>query len=255
MQILSFGLSAPLFFITHLLWTSKSTLSQLTRLRDHIPLQTVTLAFYLGYFVPSIFLAYPFSQHSIRQWCNIVWQPFPVYVVLLQNVYTNIIKRTSVGQDAWTSKVQLDRKALSHAYGFAWNVAVAGQMCTYAALVAANIFPNWFPAGVAKALTLQRVFVPAAPHTNERFTDAAAVMHNFFLYDFYIGAAAAIIWAVYQLSQAKPEAFSSREERANLWRGIITSVLLSGPGGAVIALMQHRDETVLTAEAKREKSQ
>lgn len=255
MQFLSFGLVAPLFFITHLLWTSKSNLSQITRLRDPTPLHATTLAFSLGYIIPSIFLAYPFSQHSIRQWCDVLWAPFPLYVVLLQMFYTDIIKRTSVGQNTWTSKVQLDRKALSHAYGFAWNMAVAGQMCTYSVLIAANIFPGWFPVGAARSLTLEKVFIPGVPHTNEQFTDAAAVMHSFFNYDLYIGSLAALIWAVHLLSRAKPGAFSSREERTNLLRGVITSVLLSGPGGAVIALMQHRDETVLTAEAKTNKSQ
>ncbi|KAF4984723.1 hypothetical protein FZEAL_164 [Fusarium zealandicum] len=253
MQFLGFGFIAPLYFIVHLVWTSRSSWSENVHLQDPACLRTMRPAFLLGYILPCALIAYPFPQHDMRQWINVIWAVFPIYVLASQTLFTNLLKRMSVGQNAWAPKVQLDKDALSHAYGFAWNVAVVGQMTTYAVLIAANIFPGAFPDGVARSLTMSKVFVPDAPHSYKPMTDAASAMHNFFIYDLYIGSAAALIWAAHLLLQIRPE-LSSGEERANLARGVLTSILLSGPGGALVALLQHRDDTVLTAEAKADKS-
>ncbi|KAM0424434.1 hypothetical protein ACHAPT_010355 [Fusarium lateritium] len=254
MQAFGFGFIMPLFFIVHLVWTSNVTRSQTVYLRDPTSLHTVVPAFLLGYILLCGLLAYPFPDNSLRQWCNIIWTWFPVHVLVLQTIFTSFLKRTSIGQDAFTPKVKLDRAALSHAYGFAWNVAVVGQVSTYAVLIAANMFPGVFPPGVARALTLQRVFVPDAPHTYTPMKDTGSAMHNFFNYDLYVGSLSGLIWAVHLLLQVRPE-LASGEERTNLARGVATSFLLSGPGGALVALMQHRDDVVLIAEAKAEKSQ
>jgi hypothetical protein len=63
------------------------------------------------------------------------------------------------------------------------------------------------------------------------------------------GSLAGLVWAVYQLLEVKPE-LKVGEERMGLVRGVVRSLLLSGPGGALVAVMQHRDESVLSAEAK-----
>ncbi|KAH7145533.1 hypothetical protein B0J13DRAFT_323102 [Dactylonectria estremocensis] len=250
MQTFGFGLVVPVFFILHLAVSSRSTLADTVRLRDPTSLHTVAPAFTLGYFIPSLVLAFPFPQANLRQWANIVWQAFPLHVVLCQAVFTGVVKRTSLGQDAFTSPVQLDRRALSRAYGFAWNVAVTGQLCTYAVLVAASMAPKLFPPGVARTLSFAGVFIPGPPHSSAPMTSPAAVVHDFFRYDLYVGSAVALVWAVYLLSQVRP---SGPEERANLTRGVVMSLCLSGPGGALVALLQHRDETVLAAEVKAEK--
>ncbi|KAH7165291.1 hypothetical protein EDB81DRAFT_249573 [Dactylonectria macrodidyma] len=250
MQTFGYGLVVPVFFILHLVVSSRSSLTDTVRLRDPTSLHTVAPAFTLGYFVPSFLLAYPFAHAGVRQWANVVWQAFPLHVVLCQAVFTAVVKRTSLGQDAFTSPVQLDRRALSRAYGFAWNVAVTGQLCTYAVLFTASIDPGLFPAGVARTLSFAEVFFPGLPHSSAPMTSPAAVVHDFFRYDLYVGSAAALVWAVYLLSQVRP---SGAEERANLTRGVVMSLCLSGPGGALVALLQHRDETVLAAEMKAEK--
>ncbi|KAF5003029.1 hypothetical protein FDECE_10401 [Fusarium decemcellulare] len=255
LQMIGFGFVMPLFLVVHLLYTSKTSWSQAVHVRDPTSLHTVVPAFLLGYLLTSVLFVYPFSEGNVRQWSCVIWTVFPLNVIVLQTLFTNIVKRTSIGQDTWTPKTKLDRAALSHAYGFAWNVAVTGQMCTYAVLIAANILPSIFPDGVAKTLTIENVFLPdAVPHSNRPMTDPASAMHNFLIYDLYGGSVATLIWAVHLLLQVRPE-LKSGEERAGLARGVITSILLSGPGGAVVALMQHRDDSVLTAEAKTEKSQ
>ncbi|KAL6359858.1 hypothetical protein LRP88_07284 [Fusarium phalaenopsidis] len=254
MQAFGFGFIMPLFAVVHLLWTSNVTRSQTVYLRDHTSLHTVVPVFLLGYVLLCGLLAFPFPDDNLRQWLNVIWTWFPLHVVVLQTLFAGLVKRMSIGQDTFTPKVKLDREALSYAYGFAWNVAVMGQMCTYAVLIAANMFPGVFPQGVARSLTLERVFIPDAPHTYTPMKDTGSAMHNFFNYDLYIGSISGLIWAVHLLLQVRPE-LSSGEERTNLARGVATSLLLSGPGGALVALMQHRDDVVLIAEAKADKSQ
>ncbi|KAF4453675.1 hypothetical protein F53441_3684 [Fusarium austroafricanum] len=253
-QSVGFGFVAPLYYLIHLIFTSGAS-SQSVHVRDHLSLHTIVPSFLLGYIVPCIFMAYPFSNHNVRQWANAIWAFAPGYLFALQAVFTVILKRLSVGQDAHKPKVVLDKIALSHAYGFAWNIAVVGQMTTYAVLIAANILPGLFPDGVANSLSMKRVFVPdAAPHSYEPMSSASAAVHNFLIYDFAAGSVAGLIWGLQQLLEIKPEVRAG-EERTNLVRGVVTSVLLSGPGGALVALMQHRDESVLSAEGKAEKMQ
>ncbi|KAF5018550.1 hypothetical protein F66182_9463 [Fusarium sp. NRRL 66182] len=254
-QTLGFGFVGPLFFLAHLVWTAKATRSQSVHLGDHTALHTVVAAFGLGYILPSLFMVYPFSDHRVRQWSNAIWAVCPVFIFAAQAVFANLLRRLSVGQNAATPKVMLDKAALSYAYGFAWNVAVVGQMTTYAVLIAASVFPSAFPTGVAESLTMNNVFVPdAAPHSYRHMTSAASAIHNFLIYDLGIGSTAALIWALQLLLEARPE-LAVGEERTELVRGVVTSVLLSGPLGAVAALMQHRDESVLSAEAKAGKMQ
>ncbi|EXA37145.1 hypothetical protein FOVG_11437 [Fusarium oxysporum f. sp. pisi HDV247] len=254
-QSLGFGFVAPLYFVIHLIFTAGSPRSESVHLRDYLCLHTVVPSFMLGYIVPCIFMAYPFSNFNVRQWANAVWAVAPVYIFTLQAAFTVVLKRLSVGQDAHKPKVVLDKIALSHAYSFAWNVAVIGQMTTYAVLITASLLPNIFPSGIAESLSMNRVFIPdAAPHSYKPMSSAAAAMHNFLIYDFTTGSVASLVWALQQLLEVKPE-LKVGEERTNLVRGIVTSVLLSGPGGAVVALMQHRDESVLSAEGKAEKIQ
>ncbi|KAH7159089.1 hypothetical protein DER46DRAFT_611138 [Fusarium sp. MPI-SDFR-AT-0072] len=254
-QSLGFGFVAPLYFVIHLIFTARSSRSETVHLRDYLCLHTVVPSFLLGYIVPCIFMAYPFSNFNVRQWANAVWSIAPVYIFTLQEAFTLVLKRLSVGQDAHKPKAVLDKIALSHAYSFAWNVAVIGQMTTYAVLITASLLPNIFPSGIAESLSMNRVFIPdAAPHSYKPMSSAAAAMHNFVIYDFGTGSVAALVWALQQLLEVKPE-LRVGEERTNLVRGVVTSVLLSGPGGAVVALMQHRDESVLSAEGKAEKIQ
>ncbi|KAK7419791.1 hypothetical protein QQX98_003163 [Neonectria punicea] len=253
MQALGYGIAAPFFFVLHLIVTSKFSLSETVRLRDPTRLHTVVPAFMAGYVLLCCFLAYPFSHSYVRQWANVVWQTFPLHVLVWQALFTGVVKRTSLGQDAFTAGAQLDRTALSHAYGFAWNVAVTGQLCTVAVLITSAVLPGLYPAGVARSLTLENVFIPRPPHSSAPMISPAAAVHDFFIYDLLVGSAVTLIWAVHLLSQVRP-VLSTSEERANLARGVLTSLVLSGPGGAVVAFLQHRDETVLAAELKADKS-
>jgi hypothetical protein len=254
-QSVGFGFIAPLYYIVHLLLTSKASYSQSVHVRDYLSLHTVVPSFLLGYIVPCIFMAYPFSNYNVRQWANAVWAMAPFYIFILQVVFTGLLKRLSVGQDANKSRVVLEKAALRHAYGFAWNIAVVSQMTTYAVLIAASIAPGLFPDGLAASFTTDKVFGPdAAPHSYKPMSSAAAAMHNFLIYDFTTGSIAGLIWGLQQLLEVKPE-LKAGEERANLARGVVKSLLLAGPGGALVALMQHRDESVLSAEAKSEKRQ
>lgn len=252
MQALGFGVIAPLFFITHLLVTSQSPISQLVRLRNPISLYTVIPAISLGYFAVSGLMAYPFPS-AVHQFFNAVWQPFPLYVVGLQYLFTSVAQRTSVGGSAHISAAKRDRAALDHAYSFAWNAAVTTQLTTIMVVVVSATFPSLFPKGIPERLSLARIFGPGSPHSSSYMDSPAAAIHDFFIYDLYIGAAAALVWGVYQLSQVQP-VLETTEEQTKLAKGVFNSTLFAGPGGALVALMQHRDEIVLVAEEKAEKS-
>ncbi|KAH6889485.1 hypothetical protein B0T10DRAFT_52742 [Thelonectria olida] len=251
MQTVGFGIIFPVFLVHHLLYTTKFTLPESVRLRDPSKLHAVVPAFLLGYILLSVLVAVPFPHAHMRQWCLAIWQAFPLYVVFLQAAFTGLLKRLSIGKNSFTPKAHIERAALSHAYGFAWNVAVTGQLFTIAVLATSAFFPGLYPDGVAEALSLEKMFIPGPPHSWEPMTSAASSFHDYLRYDLYLGSVAGIIWAVHLLSQVKPATTS--EEQKDLGRGLLRSLLLSGPGGTMIALLQHRDDTVLAEELKAEK--
>lgn len=237
-----------------MIFNLKFTIPETVRLRESTRLHSIIPAVLVGYVFPSAMVAFPFPDAHLRQRCLAFWQAFPLYVVALQTIFTGMLKRMSMGQNTFTPKAQLDRAALSHAYGFAWNVAVVGQLCTIAVLGTSAIFPGLYPDGVAEALSLQKTFVPSAFRSWEPMVSAATSFHDFLRYDLYLGSIAGLIWAVHLLSQVRP-VLETTEEQKNLGRGILRSLLLAGPGGTMVALLQNRDETVLAEELKAEKKQ
>ncbi|CAM1509542.1 Fc.00g032810.m01.CDS01 [Cosmosporella sp. VM-42] len=258
-QLNGFGLVGPIFFIVHLIITSRSTTADAVRLRDPASLYSVIPGFCFGFVLLTGLMAYPFSNTNVQQWCNAMWQIWPVFVVVIQTLFTWVAKRTSIGQKATVSKTQLDREALDHAYTFAWNVAITTQLATLALLILGprtipDPLPSYISENFATSLEISRVFFPLSPHDTRPAPSGATAMHSFFLWDLYSGSIAAFIWVIYLLSNVKPIWSSSGEEKAELGRGIITSLLFAGPGGALVALLQHRDEMVLAREAKAEKS-
>lgn len=255
MQGIGFGIAMPIFAIIHLNFTSSRRLADTVRVRDAAKLHTALPAVIFGYFLPSIILAYPFADANANQWANVLWQPFPIYVVACQTLFAEMLKRTSIGQDAFVSETKRSKDGLAAVYRFAWNIAALTHLVTLVVIFSDSILPGVFPAGVGKALTLSRVFVPVAPpHSGQSMASQAAAMHDFFRYDLYFGSVAALVWAVYLLSQVRP-VLSSLGEVKKLARGVLISLLFAGPGGAVVALMAQRDEIVLNFEAKAAKSQ
>lgn len=239
----------PVYCTLHLALTYNSGPLDRARLRDPMQVKATVPAIWLGYILQTALMAYPFEDANLRQWLCAIWQAFPIWVVLLQWFFAEIAKRTSLGQDSFRSPVQIDREALNDVYSFGWNTAVFTTLCTYALIIVARLSPGLFPAGVAGRLTFENAFIPGSPHSYVKMGSEAAAMHEFLNYDLYIGGAASIVWAVVLWLRATPGAALS----SSLRKGIVTSLLLAGPGGALIALLQQKDERILSAEAKAEK--
>lgn len=240
-QSVGFGVIMPIYTSLHLLLTSNRAGLDAVHLRDHVRLHTIVPAFFFGYFFLSILAAFPFEDAAVRQWCNAVWQGFPLHVVLWQIVFAAAAKRISIGMDSGVGRKELEKRALGYAYQFVLVVGTITQWTTYAITMAAVFNPSLFPGQLAQALTPDKVFVPGSPHSYEPLSSAAVVIHDFLLYDQYIGCAALLVWSTTLAARAGRISVD-----AALAVRVLRNCLLVGPAGAAVLLMWQRDDAVLS---------
>ena len=171
MQGLGYGFAMPLYTISHLLVSPTATraspvLAHDIRMRDVLFVRTLVPSVILGYILPSILMAIPTFSPSLHQWLGVLWQGFPVWIILLQYAWT--FRSLRFGPMSRYNNVPLDderttasdgineKKALHDAYIFAFGVSAATHLTTFGILGARQIFPSLF----SSVLNFRDVFVP-----------------------------------------------------------------------------------------------
>jgi len=248
MQIFSYATTMPIYALVHIFTSSAATKSREAirpRYLAPLDLKVIIPTFGIGYFLLSFLFAYPFSSGVVRQWCGAIWQGFPQYVVLVQVLLVKLFSSSSPpAQPTGTRSPRDDYRALSRVYSFAFNVAAATQLFTFATLGGVKFFPSLFPRWATETLTFNNVFNPGPFYGSQPMTSMSSAMQTFFLYDQYAGSAAALIWVSYlYLGSMKREV----AWRDCAWLGwdISRWFIVAGAGGALVRLLQRRDAALL----------
>jgi len=254
-----------------------------------IDLEAMVPAFGLGYFALSCLYAFPFPSGTLHQWLGAVWQGFPLHVVGWQHLFSKLLPRHSYSAPPAARSWSRDYRALSDAYDFAFNVGAVAQLSVYGVLAAVRLAPSLFSRALADTLTLTDVFVPGPFHSYRKMDSMGCAMHTMFLYDQYAGSAAALIcqflvslsasfrepvsvagavclWASQLHDRANTDSCSvgavslfvtSKQQSlttgaaARLAWDIFRWVLLAGPAGALVRVVQLRDRTLLMDDGKQ----
>ncbi|KAL7626524.1 hypothetical protein AAE478_003296 [Parahypoxylon ruwenzoriense] len=278
MQAASYGCTMSLYGIFHFI-TSSTAHEVSPRLVESIstanPLELAVLpeAFTLGYVVPQILMCVPLFSNRLHQWFGGLWQGSPIFAMLLQKLLAirlagrrqspharphtpktyqsspskqqqqQSLSRSSQSMVPLTRSNEKGLLAKSYLYAFAW--CVASQIIPLALIAAVYIRPSAFPARISEAWTFSNVFVPNPFWSTEKMESMARGMHDFFLYDQYIGSTGAIVWssALYVNSRETPMKARSWAKLAFV---IIALSLATGPAGAVVWLMWERDQSLLS---------
>ncbi|KAI1344150.1 hypothetical protein F5Y15DRAFT_424411 [Xylariaceae sp. FL0016] len=272
MQVLSYGLMMPVYGILHLLTSPTasefgSDIADMSLSNDPVGLQVVPEASLIGYVVPSILMSLPYRSSNMQQWFGGLWQGCPVWMMAIQKISIRVTEKgwkDSVGvreiKDEVKSTISKgvkfsglhppipEMEPTGHripprVYSFAFSACIASQLGTLAFLGVVRLLPGYFPHDLREQLTLPNLFMPPPFYSSKAMESMGAAMHNFFLYDQYVGSTSAIIWASALYIKSR-EGLTSRQ-----WMrlaGVISMLsLVSGPAGAVVWLIWERDQILL----------
>lgn len=266
MQTASYGCTMPLYGMVHLLTSPAAeevgpVLLEATSIVKPLEVSTMPLAFMLGYIVPAILMSIPVFPNWLHQWFGGLWQGSPIWSMAIQILLASRLEKRrrarSISQPnskepfargsqspmPWMRLKEKDLLARTYLFAFVW--CVISQIIPLALIVAVHLYPSAFPSSLQEAWTFFNVFVPPPFWSTEKMVSMASGMHDFFLYDQYVGSTAAIIWS-------STLYVNSRENRMLIksWvklAFVITALsLLTGPVGAVVWLMWERDQKLLS---------
>ncbi|KAI1454018.1 hypothetical protein F4805DRAFT_338317 [Annulohypoxylon moriforme] len=276
MQATSYGGTMPIYAMIHLITSpaaqeSGPLLLEATASSKLSELWALPQAFTLGYVIPAVLMSVPLFSNTVHQWFGGLWQGSPIFSMLIAKLLAVGFARNPPSQDISDNKklshlspkqqpptspqspVSLvrgqekaqEKELLAKAYLFAFAWCVVSQLIPLILILAVHIYPSAFPSQLREAWTIFNVFMPPPFWSTEKMESMATGMHDFFLYDQYVGSTAAIVWTfgLYLNSRTTPIKIA---DWAKLVSTIVALSVLTGPAGAAVWLMWERDQILLS---------
>ncbi|KAI2613229.1 hypothetical protein GGR54DRAFT_643025 [Hypoxylon sp. NC1633] len=276
MQATSYGCTMPLYGMIHLTTSPVSqavgpALSEAVATANASELSTLPQAFMIGYVVPAVLMSIPVFSNPVHQWFGGLWQGSPIYAMLMQKMLAarrakhrsphSIRSGYKVCQWALKqpparnsqSPVSMARSqekgVLARNYSFAFAWCIISQAVPLALIAAVRLDPAAFPPELRDAWTISNVFAPPPFWSSAKMESMATGMHDFFLYDQYVGSTAAIVWSATLYVNARETSMTARSW-GKLACVIAALSVAAGPAGAVVWMMWERDQVLLSLPRK-----
>lgn len=249
----------PLYLSFHL-FTSPTTLSPSSKspntpttnlIIDPTKLRVLPLAVTLGAIVPSILACLPapsIVSYSLQQDLVSFWQLFPVWISLSQLVlmtFSSFIlpsKEQTYRSAAERNAVLL--RSLRRTYIFIFAVSSLSHIASLTLSITPLILPSIFAPGYHSFFHPLRVFLPKSPLEITPISSLGEGALLLLQWDELIGSGAMIVWAMVLNRNAH-----AGKVTWGGWLSLLVKVTgltaVTGPGGAVVALIWGRDELVL----------
>ncbi|KAI9883888.1 MAG: hypothetical protein M1823_004328 [Watsoniomyces obsoletus] len=268
-QMFGFANIVPLYWCLHLFMSNVAVRSNGKGGTDLAPslyihpaaVAALPMSMFLGYALPNLLLCLPvptWVSYETRQIFMSLWQMFPIGVGLIHLVLTMLpfnttrfprLHQPSADRDAF----QL--RQLRRTYRSAFIYASITHIAAWTISLSALMIPSIFEPPMASSLHPARVFLPPPPYSTTQVANIGEGLHNFLLYDEYIGSLATLLWTVVVYHNARGGWRSWAEPLALLGK-IVGVSILAGPASATLLLLWERDELVLngsTASNRRKK--
>ncbi|KAK4861003.1 hypothetical protein LT330_004734 [Penicillium expansum] len=243
-QLRGIGLIAPLYFISSTFVSSGiAYFSPNTRTLPESTARALLPALILGFVVPTIMLFFPLADAlNTRQVFIALWQPAPVYVVILTQIFSHVIKSissstvTNTDSAAAESKLNPDIPYLQTLYAVVGGIAA----CFHMALLL-----SWAALGTN---FITKTFIPS-----EAFAQVTTIADGVFIFfqnDFLLITAATLLWclaSVWDLYRIGVSNFSWQVALV----GLILGSLAIGPGATVAAVWYWREEVMSRTSFRR----
>lgn len=246
-QVLTFAFATPLYAGLQL--ASSVTASRPNSQNIRIPravLKAIPTIFFIGFTIPSglLILRAPETYSiDLKQIFTAVWQPWPAYISILTTV-VHILFSPFTKNDTSVEGGRATLKSLRWVYAFAFGNAALAHIITHTVSVAAAVVPVLFQEKYANSLHPCKVFGIALPWVPLRVDSLAAGVHVFLRWDYLIGSAGVLLWAMTLYVNAH-RAIVGKSCFCDLLVKVGLLTVLTGPVGAAVELVWERDELVI----------
>ncbi|CAI7666133.1 unnamed protein product [Penicillium palitans] len=233
-QLRGIGLIAPFYYASSTYISSGMLyFSPSTRTLPESTARALLPAMILGFVVPTIMLFFPLADamHT-RQIFIALWQPAPVYVVILTQIFSHVLKSIGSSTPAKTDSAAVESKSNRDIPHLQTLYAVLGGVsaCFHVALLL-----SWAALGTN---FVTRAFIPSAA-----FAQVATIADGVFIFfqnDFLLVAAATLLWCLASVWDLYRLGVSNVSWQVALASLILGSVVI-GPGATVAAVWYWRE--------------
>lgn len=242
-QVLTFAFAAPLFLGLQLGCSITARRPHADNIRvPRVVLAVLPLIFAVGFMVPThmmVLKAPNLISVDFKQIAIAVWHPWPAYVSILTTVAYYVLS------PFFSNNHRASMSGLRWVYAFAFVNAALSHLVSWIISLATVIVPSMFEERFLESLHPAKVFAIPLPWSGLKVDTLAEGVHVFLRWDYMIGSAGVLIWALTMYTVAHKQILSTVSYPGLLVKaGLLTA--LAGPTGAAVELMWERDELVFS---------
>ncbi|KAJ5663874.1 hypothetical protein N7507_004605 [Penicillium longicatenatum] len=247
-QVLTFAFATPLICALQLGCSVTARHPHADNIRiPRVVLAVIPAVFVIGFLVPTNLMILPAPDVISVDWKQIAiaaWHPWPVYVSILTTAAYYVLG------PFFTNNHRASMSGLRWVYASAFIHAGVSHLVTLVISVATVLAPALFDTRFVDALHPSKVYSFPVPWSGMQVDTVADGVHVFLRWDYMIGSAGILLWALKLHTVAHKQILSSISWTSLFFKiGLLTA--LTGPAGAAVELMWERDELVFNETGSR----
>ncbi|KAJ5091995.1 hypothetical protein NUU61_006865 [Penicillium alfredii] len=203
-------------------------------------LAALPLIFIIAFMVPTHLMVLPAPavlSVDLKQIAIAIWQPWPAYVSILATLAYFILA------PFFPNNHRASMSSLRWVYAFAFTNAALTHLVSWILSLATVLVPFLFEDRFLDALHPSKVFAIPLPWSGLRVDSVGDGVHVFLRWDYLIGSAGVLVWALALHTVAHKQILSTVSYTGLLIKVALLS-LVAGPTGAAVELIWERDELV-----------
>ena len=205
-------------------------------------LAVLPLIFVVGFMVPTNMMVLPAPSVisvDFKQIAIAIWHPWPAYVSILSTVAYYVLS------PFFPNNHRASMSSLRWIYAFAFINASLTHLVSWIVSLATVVVPMVFEKRFLEALHPANVFFIPLPWSGLTVENVGHGVHVFLRWDYMIGSAGVLVWAISLYSVAHKQILSTVSWPSLLFK-IALLALVAGPAGAAVELIWERDELVFS---------
>jgi hypothetical protein len=205
-----------------------------------VVLAVLPAIFVVGFMLPTHAMVLPAPDVisvDMKQIAIAFWQPWPAYVSILTTVAYYVLS------PFFADNQRASLSSLRWVYAFAFANASLSHLVSWIVSLATVVVPALFDDRFRGFLHPSKVFSIPLPWSGLKVDTVADGVHVFLRWDYMIGSAGVLIWALTLYTVAHKQLLGTVS-----WPSLLLKVgllgALTGPTGAAVELLWERDELV-----------
>jgi hypothetical protein len=243
-QNVDYAITIPIYLAIYLATSPTVYPTKAAILTDVAEVYSIPVSIFLGYTIPSIGAALPalsMQSFDAKQTWLAMWQGFPLWISVFQQLVKRLLR--PVLQRSPSPSISESRDALRLVYSVLFYTSLTTHLGCLAVSALSMAVPDIFGAEYKGGFNFSSVLLPAAITGSSKVPNLSAGALLLLQYDEIVGSTAMLLWAMFMSSQvtkvpSAPGTWLKLLVRASL------AMIIYGPGGSIVKLIQERDEQV-----------